>query len=118
MDEELVEKAIEAFYKIRDMGELSKLPSTSELLDWIKALKVSGVNVERIGEEIPYVGVLLKKDQDILAVLLGHAGCHFRAGVESFKACPVVRRQGSAHAYGHGRRRPGCIRIIQPQGSL
>lgn len=68
MDEELVEKAIEAFYKIRDMGELSKLPSTSELLDWIKALKVSGVNVERIGEEIPYVGVLLKKDQDILAM--------------------------------------------------
>ena len=68
MDEDLVSKAIEAFYKIRDMGELSKLPSTSELLDWIKALKVSGVNVERIGEEIPYVGVLLKKDQDILAM--------------------------------------------------
>lgn len=68
MDEDLVSKAIEAFYKIRDMKEISKLPSTSELLDWLKALVIAGVDVDRIGKEIPYIGVLLKKDQDILAM--------------------------------------------------
>ncbi|MFA5638351.1 MAG: MoxR family ATPase [Anaerovoracaceae bacterium] len=68
MDEDLVSKAIEAFYKIRDMKEISKLPSTSELLDWLKALVIAGIDVDRIGKEIPYIGVLLKKDQDILAM--------------------------------------------------
>ena len=60
--------AIEAFYEIRNMKELSKLPSTSELLDWLKALMLGGVDVSRIGKEIPYIGVLLKKDQDVEAM--------------------------------------------------
>ena len=42
-----------------------KKPSTSELLDWIQALQISGVDVKKIKDTIPYIGVLLKKNQDI-----------------------------------------------------
>lgn len=65
IDRKLCEKAMEAFYEIRNMKELQKKPSTSELLDWLQALMISGVNVNKIKEEIPFVGVLLKKNQDI-----------------------------------------------------
>ncbi len=61
----LLEQAMEAFYKIRQMKDIQKLPSTSELLDWLQALMISGVDTETIVKEIPYVGVLLKKNQDI-----------------------------------------------------
>lgn len=59
---------MDAFYKIRDMRDIQKKPSTSELLDWLQALILSGIAVERITEEIPYAGVLLKKNQDIDAM--------------------------------------------------
>lgn len=65
IDKKLCEKAMEAFYEIRGMKELQKKPSTSELLDWIQALMISGVNIKKIKDEIPFVGVLLKKNQDI-----------------------------------------------------
>ena len=65
IDKKLVEQAMEAFYSLRDMNELQKKPSTSELLDWIQALIISGVDIKRIVDEIPYVGVLLKKNEDI-----------------------------------------------------
>ncbi len=61
----LVAEAMEAFYEIREMKEIQKKPSTSELLDWIQALMISGVDIRRIKEEIPYAGVLLKKNEDI-----------------------------------------------------
>ncbi|WP_305146537.1 AAA family ATPase [Anaerovorax odorimutans] len=65
IDRKLCEKAMEAFYEIRNMKELQKKPSTSELLDWLQALMISGVNVNKIKDEVPFVGVLLKKNQDI-----------------------------------------------------
>lgn len=65
IDRKLCEKAMEAFYEIRNMKELQKKPSTSELLDWLQALMISGVKLDTIKEEIPFVGVLLKKNQDI-----------------------------------------------------
>lgn len=65
VDKKLVEQAMEAFYSLRDMNELQKKPSTSELLDWIQALIISGVDIKKIVDEIPYVGVLLKKNEDI-----------------------------------------------------
>ena len=61
----LVENALEAFYKIRDMKDLQKRPSTSELLDWIQALMISGVSITDLYENMPFLGVLLKKNQDI-----------------------------------------------------
>ena len=65
IDRKLLDQAMEAFYKIRDMRDIQKNPSTSELLDWLQALMLSGIEVERIVREIPYAGVLLKKNQDI-----------------------------------------------------
>ena len=65
IDKKLVEQAMDAFYSLRDMNELQKKPSTSELLDWIQALIISGVDIKKIVDEIPYVGVLLKKNEDI-----------------------------------------------------
>ena len=65
MDEKLLFAAMEAFYELREMRDLQKKPSTSELLDWLQALMISGVPVEKIREEMPYLGVLLKKNQDM-----------------------------------------------------
>ncbi len=65
IDRKLTENALEAFYEIRKMDDLQKKPSTSELLDWIQALMISGVDVTDIKKEMPFVGVLLKKNQDI-----------------------------------------------------
>jgi len=69
MDGKLVEQAMEAFYSIRKMRDIQKKPSTSELLDWLKALTLSGADVNRIVSEMPYVGVLLKKNQDVDTLL-------------------------------------------------
>jgi MoxR-like ATPase len=65
MDEKLLFAAMEAFYELREMRDLQKKPSTSELLDWLQALMISGVSIEKIRGEMPYIGVLLKKNQDI-----------------------------------------------------
>ena len=65
INRKLLDQAMEAFYKIRDMRDIQKKPSTSELLDWLQALMLSGIEVEQIVKEIPYAGVLLKKNQDI-----------------------------------------------------
>ncbi|MBE6035429.1 MAG: MoxR family ATPase [Clostridiales bacterium] len=65
IDKKLVDAAMDAFYSIRQMKEIQKKPSTSELLDWLQALMISGVSIDSITNEIPYVGVLLKKNQDI-----------------------------------------------------
>ena len=65
IDRKLSEKALEAFYELRGMEDLQKKPSTSELLDWIQALMISGVDINNLKKEMPFVGVLLKKNQDI-----------------------------------------------------
>ncbi len=65
IDRKLCEEALDAFYKIRDMKQLQKKPSTSELLDWIQALMLSGVDTKDLYETMPFIGVLLKKNQDL-----------------------------------------------------
>ena len=68
IEKKLLDQAMEAFYWIREMKEIQKKPSTSELLDWLQALMLSGISIDRIKAEIPYAGVLLKKNQDIDAM--------------------------------------------------
>ncbi len=65
IDQHLISEALNAFYKIREMKDLQKRPSTSELLDWIQALMISGVSITDLYESMPFLGVLLKKNQDI-----------------------------------------------------
>ena len=64
INEELVDQAIESLYRIRDVRGLQKKPSTSELIDWIRAMEICGVDIGKIGEEFPLIGVLLKKNED------------------------------------------------------
>jgi MoxR-like ATPase len=67
LDESLVTQAMDAFYKIRNMQRLRKRPSTSELVDWIHMLKTMGVRDVKLDKNLPFLGTLLKKEQDIIA---------------------------------------------------
>ena len=68
LDETLLRQAMEAFYFLRSIDAIEKKPSTSELVDWIRALELGGIDPERIRREIPFAGVLLKKDKDVAAM--------------------------------------------------
>ena len=65
LDEKLVKQSLAAFYWLRELRGIEKKPSTSELVDWLRALVAGGVDPERITREIPFAGVLLKKDKDL-----------------------------------------------------
>ncbi len=65
IEENLLKQVMEAFYWIRDLAQIQKKPSTSEVIDWIQALIVGGIPTEKIKAEIPFAGVLLKKNDDI-----------------------------------------------------
>ena len=65
LDENLLTQVLEAFYKIRSLPQIKKMPSTSEIIDWIQALVHGGFDPDRVVAEVPYVGVLLKKNEDI-----------------------------------------------------
>jgi MoxR-like ATPase len=67
LNETLVDQAMEAFYKIRNMQRLRKRPSTSELVDWIHMLKTMGVADVKLDKNLPFLGTLLKKEQDLVA---------------------------------------------------
>jgi hypothetical protein len=56
------------FYWLREQNELRKKPSTAELVDWISALLRSGISIEKVEAHIPFVGALLKKEQDVDAL--------------------------------------------------
>jgi MoxR-like ATPase len=64
IENKLVKEALKRFYWIREIDGLRKKPSTSELLDWIKALALGGINIEKVSNEIPFLGTLLKTEQD------------------------------------------------------
>ena len=65
LDDKLLAQALESFYEIRALRGLQKKPSTSELIDWVQALRIGGISTERIEKEMPFAGVLLKKNEDL-----------------------------------------------------
>ena len=65
LEDSLVRQALAAFYWLRELRQIEKKPSTSELVDWLRALVAGGIAPERITREIPFAGVLLKKDKDL-----------------------------------------------------
>ncbi len=65
IDDILIDQAVVAFYELRGVQRIRKRPSTSELVDWISVLMQAGVGLERLVKELPFLGVLLKKEQDI-----------------------------------------------------
>ncbi|MBX3272066.1 MAG: MoxR family ATPase [Sandaracinaceae bacterium] len=68
VEESLVEQALGVFYEIRNMRRLRKRPSTSELIDWIAVLRAAGVANVKLDQKLPYLGALLKKEQDVVAL--------------------------------------------------
>jgi len=68
LEAKLLDQVLVKFYWLREQSELRKKPSTSELIDWISALLRSGVSMDQLESHIPFVGALLKKEQDVEAL--------------------------------------------------
>ena len=64
LDDALANQAIDAFYALRDVPRLRKRPSTSELIDWIAVLRAAGIKSVKLDETLPFLGTLVKKEQD------------------------------------------------------
>ncbi|HEX8883860.1 MAG TPA: MoxR family ATPase [Noviherbaspirillum sp.] len=71
LKKELLAKALETFYEVRDVAGLKKKPSTSELLDWLKLLLAEDIPPEALRTKDPKSavpplhGALLKNEQDV-----------------------------------------------------
>lgn len=68
VEDSILQAAMKTFYEIRSFREVRKKPSTSELIDWINALQISGITAERLIKELPFLGVVVKKDEDMEVV--------------------------------------------------
>ena len=68
IEENLLKNAMEVFYWIRNIRDIRKKPSTSELIDWVNALQMGGISTDKLKETLPFVGVIVKKDEDLETV--------------------------------------------------
>ena len=68
VEENLLKNAMEVFYNIRNIRDIRKKPSTSELIDWVNALQIGGIPTETIKSALPFIGVVVKKDEDLETV--------------------------------------------------
>jgi MoxR-like ATPase len=64
IEDKLMREAIKKFYWLRQVDGLRKKPSTSELLDWIKAISMGGLDLSKYTTELPFLGALVKSEQD------------------------------------------------------
>ncbi|MGD1999422.1 MAG: MoxR family ATPase [Desulfobacterales bacterium] len=67
LDAELMENSVTAFYRLREMEGIEKKPATRELINWVRALNADpDFKPKKLASgEIPYLGVLFKKSQDL-----------------------------------------------------
>lgn len=65
IEEHLLEQVLKTFYWIRGLYQIQKKPSTSEVIDWIQALVLGGIDPDDILKTVPFAGVLLKKNEDL-----------------------------------------------------
>lgn len=65
IERKLLDQAMDSFYMIRNIPNIQKKPSTSELIDWLQALVIGGVNPNKIKTDLPFLGILLKKNEDL-----------------------------------------------------
>ena len=71
LKKELLREALTLFYEVREIPGLSKRPSTSELLDWIKLLVIEDIPPEALRSKDaknmipPLYGALIKNEQDV-----------------------------------------------------
>jgi MoxR-like ATPase len=65
LKDNLLNECIKKFYQLRAITNLRKMPSTSELLDWIGVLLKSGISIEKFKSSFPFLGTLIKKERDL-----------------------------------------------------
>ena len=71
IEQKLISEAMRVFYSIRDINNLKKRPSTSELIDWLRLLQIGGLDVSDLKSlnvtknKLPFEGALLKNEQDV-----------------------------------------------------
>ena len=65
ISEPFLETSLVTFYRLREQG-FEKPPATAELLDWIGSMRETGVKGPGAGREVPHIGTLLKRTQDLL----------------------------------------------------
>lgn len=68
VEDKLLKDAMDVFYWIRSIKDIRKKPSTSELIDWVNALQIGGIPTDRLRQELPFIGVVVKKDEDLETV--------------------------------------------------
>ncbi len=66
IDGNLMENAIQAFYRLRELDAVEKRPATRELINWLRALQADpDFRPAQLSKgDIPFLGVLFKKSQD------------------------------------------------------
>jgi MoxR-like ATPase len=66
IDQDLLDSAVQTFYRLRDIRGIEKKPATRELINWIRALKSDpDFKVKDLTKgEVPFLGVLFKKSPD------------------------------------------------------
>jgi MoxR-like ATPase len=66
LDNEVMENAVSAFYRLRELDAIEKRPATRELINWIRALSADpDFKPKKLAKgEVPFLGVLFKKSQD------------------------------------------------------
>ncbi len=69
IENKLLDQVLLRFYWLRDLPQVRKRPSTSELIDWIAALVRGGIDTSSITRELPFLGVLMKRESDLEVVL-------------------------------------------------
>jgi MoxR-like ATPase len=67
LETSLLDQSLAVFFQLRAMTRLRKRPSTSELIDWLAALQAAGISSVTLEEQLPFLGALLKREQDFQA---------------------------------------------------
>ncbi len=65
LSDAFIEACLTTFYRLREQ-DFEKPPATAELLNWIGALKIRNIKGPGAGKDIPFIGTLLKRTEDIL----------------------------------------------------
>jgi MoxR-like ATPase len=73
IEDRVLDDCIARFYELRAVAGIRKRPSTSELLDWIAALRQAGVDTTQMALKVPFLGTLIKNERDLelIAVAAG-----------------------------------------------
>ncbi|MCD6292219.1 MAG: MoxR family ATPase [Deltaproteobacteria bacterium] len=86
LEKKMIKEAMAAFYQLRELDGLRKKPSTSELIDWLKALLAAGHNGKvDLQKELPFLGALLKNENDYEIAAKQRSAFQRRGTLASFR---------------------------------